>query len=192
MSVLVDAVIYERTTGEILCVRSGRESDIKYEAELNNAGVIIGTADINKHYVDITGVPFTIRERPVMNIKQSKATIKADGKDTVKITGLPIPCKITFGGISEGARLPEIMYEVTDGRLEWGTLLPQEYPISIEAFPFITWTGRIIALTLPVTEPAPTEDEVLHAQKMAETQEVREFILGVMEVLNVENNTQTK
>ena len=53
------------------------------------------------------------------------------------LSGLPIPCNISINGTA---------FDVKDGLLEMTTLLPGDYVIRAEAFPFVDWEGKVTAL----------------------------------------------
>lgn len=76
--------------------------------------------DIAAHYIH-DGAPV---RRHVMPVVQSGAAL----------TGLPAHCTVTINGAS---------YDVDDGCFEYVTPLPGSYPVSVEAWPYLTWEGVI-------------------------------------------------
>jgi hypothetical protein len=89
------------------------------------------------NYVDIAQSPPVVRRRPTMDIHQDKTAITANGVDAITLSGLPSPCGVKIGGTE---------YNVTDGVLEWSTLMPAAYSIEIEAFPYLDWKGEAKAV----------------------------------------------
>jgi hypothetical protein len=97
---------------------------------------IVGDYDIGTNYVNLTQSPPAITPRPSMPITQDRTTITADGDEVMTLSGLPIPCTVRIKGN---------VYDVPDGVLEWATLMPATYPITVEAFPYLNWEGEVTA-----------------------------------------------
>jgi hypothetical protein len=129
----VSATHYDPNTGKILGQRTGFYRDILSEPY----SYILGEGDSHTQYVDTTNALLTIRARPHMEAHPDKTTITADGEDTMTLSSLPISCTVTIGGT---------VYTVPDGVLEWSTLMPGEYPITISAFPYLDWEGKVTAI----------------------------------------------
>lgn len=127
--------IYERDTGRILSSIAVSEEVAEYMREQGEA-LIEGEGGDQEHFVDINASPPKIKERPVQQIRQDKTHIKADGKDKVTFSGLPKPCKIWVNFEA---------CECNDGVLELTSLLAGVHQIHVEAFPFQTWHGEVIA-----------------------------------------------
>lgn len=86
------------------------------------------------HYVDVkTG---EVLERPVITLRED-ATIKADGKDAVTVTGLPKPIVV---------KVDDIEYEITDGKIVFATTDAGAYQFVIDQWPYVPWTMRVTAL----------------------------------------------
>ena len=98
---------------------------------------VMGRHDTRTEYVDINGNVSKTLPRPAQGTRQDKTHIKADGEDMMTLSGLPIPCNISINGTA---------FDVKDGLLEMTTLLPGDYVIRAEAFPFADWEGKVTAL----------------------------------------------
>lgn len=86
------------------------------------------------HYVDVgTG---EILERPVITLHDD-ATIKADGKDSMTVTGLPKPIVV---------KVDDVEYEITDGKIVFATMDVGTYQFVIDQWPYVPWTMKVTAL----------------------------------------------
>jgi hypothetical protein len=106
-----------------------------YEAEGETLFQGEGTGGID--YIDLTQSPPVITPRPAMQVTQNTTAITADGSDAMTLSGLPEPCTVTIG---------DTVYNVSDGALEWATLMPATYQIRVEAFPYLGWEGEVTAI----------------------------------------------
>ena len=88
-------------------------------------------------YVDIGADPPKVKRRPPQETKMDKTTITSDGRDIVTLSNLPTPCEVEV--------LWEV-YNVDDGKFEWGTHMPGEYKILVRAFPYADWEGTVTAV----------------------------------------------
>jgi alpha-D-ribose 1-methylphosphonate 5-triphosphate diphosphatase PhnM len=129
----VSAAQYNPQTGAIKYIRTGIYRDILAEGE----AFVIGSANLHTDYIDLAQSPPAITPRPSMRITQDTSTITADGADTMTLSGLPAPCTVTIGNT---------VYDVPDGELEWGTLMPATSQIKVESFPYLNWEGEVAAI----------------------------------------------
>lgn len=124
---------YDENTGAIMGVwtfgddSSLQDVQFKYIEGAHN-GVV--------EYVQIQAGGAVAAPRPLQKTRQDKTHIKADGKDKVTFSGLPKPCKIWVNFEA---------CECNDGVLELTSLLAGVHQIHVEAFPFQTWHGEVIA-----------------------------------------------
>lgn len=114
---MANAIIYDISTGRIICVTTLREWDspmsneLLYEDAPDNIG---GT-----HYV----VSGEVVERPVMPLVITGNTI----------TGIPVGAELW---------LEDTMYTVDDGTVDIDFTYPGTYPVRISKFPFIDFIGE--------------------------------------------------
>ena len=129
----VSAVQYNPKTGMIIGLRYGFYGDIEQE----NHAFILGEADIIMDYVDVSLSPPVIKRRLEMQITQSKTRILSNGADAMALSSLPIPAQVQINSET---------YNVPDGELEWGTVMPATYKITVRAFPYLDWEGEVTAV----------------------------------------------
>jgi len=127
---------YDPKTGRIFSTVTVSE-DIAEHMQAQGEALIEGDGNDLEHFIDVSISPPKIRERPKQTTRQDKTHIKADGEDMMTLSGLPIPCNISINGTA---------FDVKDGLLEMTTLLPGDYVIRAEAFPFVDWEGKVTAL----------------------------------------------
>jgi hypothetical protein len=126
----ITAILYDPSTGRILASRSGTKKSVDME-ELPH---IAGDYDIEANYIDLSQSPPAVAPRPAMEIIQGKQSIAAGGTDAMTLSGLPVPCHVRIGSAE---------YGVTDGTLEWSSLMPAAYEIEVTAFPYLDWRGEV-------------------------------------------------
>lgn len=124
---------YDPETGMILGIRSGQKASL----DMEELPYVAGGYQAAEKYVDISRKPPFVRDRPAMAALQDKRTITADGEDFMTLSGLPRPCRVLIDSTE---------YEVSDGTLEWGTLMPGEYKITVTAWPYHDWEGEVTAV----------------------------------------------
>lgn len=124
----IAAVRYDPGTGEITGTRTGMLRDIENE----EYPYVIGMGCTEAQYVDLDTME--IRDRPAMAVTQDKRSIAAGGTDAMTLSGLPVPCHVRIGTAG---------YGVTDGELEWSSLMPAVYEIEVTAFPYLDWRGEV-------------------------------------------------
>lgn len=127
------ATLYVPETGALLGVRTGQ----RYAIERDQFPHVLGIYDFKTHYVDTCRVRPQVTRRPPQTVKLNKGKFVADGKDTLVLSGLPVPCAVQVG---------EHRYEVEDGELEWSTLMPGVYRIRVEEFPYLDWESEVTAI----------------------------------------------
>lgn len=86
------------------------------------------------HYFDIEADE--VKLRPTI-ARVDDSTIKADGKDTVTVTGLPKPIVV---------KVDETEYEITDGKIVFATTDAGTYHFVIDQWPYVPWTMKVTAL----------------------------------------------
>jgi hypothetical protein len=126
----ITAVLYDPDTGRILASRAGSRQSMGME----DLPHIAGDYDIGINYVDLTQSPPAVTPRPSMAVTQDKQSIAAGGTDAMTLSGLPVPCHVRIGTAG---------YGVTDGELEWSSLMPAVYEIEVTAFPYLDWRGEV-------------------------------------------------
>ena len=127
---------YDPKTGRILYSGENIPSIIDLLVERGES-IVPGEGNDSAHYVDIRQSPPVICPRPHQETRCDRTELVADGKDTLVLSGLPLPCAVQIG---------ERRYEVEDGELEWSTLMPGTYYIHVEAFPYLDWDAEVSAI----------------------------------------------
>jgi hypothetical protein len=126
--------IYDLHTGAVVSI--GCTPDALSQQGLgDNRGIIEGHADVHLDYVDPETAVIT--PRPFITTEPNQTTILADGNDMFLLAGLPVPCVVTVDADA---------YEITDGEFGFTTVLPGEYTVTVESFPYITRTWEVTAV----------------------------------------------
>lgn len=88
----------------------------------------------DQHYFDIQADEVKLKPTipPV-----DDTTIKADGSDTVTVTGLPKPIVV---------KVDETEYEIKDGKIVFATTDAGVYNFIIDQWPYMPWTMKVTAL----------------------------------------------
>lgn len=126
--------LFNRHTGAVIQIGCTPDA-IELQCVENSQGVVEGHADVYLDYVD--PVTITIMPRPLITAEPDKTTILADGNDMFLLAGLPVPCTVTVDADA---------YEITDGEFGFTTVLPGEYTVTVESFPYITRTWEVTAV----------------------------------------------
>lgn len=126
---------YAARTGQVMSVMDLPDDPAYYDANatLLHEGVVDGAT----HYF-AAGVPI---ERPQQNTVVDKAEIDVASQESAMLTNLPGDCRIAITGQEFHDELT-----VTDGALEFSAVLPGEYTIRVEAFPYLPWETSIRAI----------------------------------------------
>lgn len=124
--------IYDPATGEIERVQTDRSGRMTVEDFAAAGEAAIETAgDPGAQWVS-GGV---VTERPTLP-GFDKTSIAADGTDTAKLTGLPIPCTVVVDGDP---------ITVEDGELWISSTTAATYAVEVEAFPFLPYRAEVTA-----------------------------------------------
>lgn len=133
----VEATRYDPQSGRIIGLRGGLLRDVESEG----CPFVLGSGDGTTHYVDVNAEPPALLPRPRMPVVQSAKQIPADGVTYVKLSGIPRGAEVFIAGES---------CVVGDGELEWASLLPGRFPITISLFPWLDWKGEVSVVAGPV------------------------------------------
>ena len=128
---------YDAQTGRIEAHAGGTLSSILSDG----FPFVKGKYDQNEYYIDFSSGTPTPYKRPIMAIMQDKITITADGNDTMILSGLPMLCKVK---VENG--IYNAIYQVVDEVLEWATLMPATYKITVLSFPYQDWESEVVAI----------------------------------------------
>lgn len=82
-----------------------------------------------------------VKDRPDMPITVGRRTIKAGGKDSTVISGIPRAAKIAIYAVGR------LLHEATDtDQLEIAIPVPCTYTVKIDLWPYKTWAADIEAI----------------------------------------------
>lgn len=122
----VKATIYNTVTGEVeLAVEASDKETILAQPRGANTAIHWGEAytDGTIYFARDLAVP-----RPRMGLIVKPGLIILKGK-LITVTNIPENCKVTYPG---GVTI------IKDGRAEWGSVVPGEYVLNFELFPYIS------------------------------------------------------
>lgn len=129
----IEATSYDPRTGRIDGHHCGQLENV----ELNAQAYVLGYYDGRVYYIETAAMPHFAKYRPEQKTSLSRNTVDANGQDLIIFSNLPAPCAVNIG---------EHRYEVEDGVLEWGTLMPGTYRVRVEAFPYLDWETEVTAV----------------------------------------------
>ena len=121
--------IYRKADGAIEGVYSGPKDTIQLQLKDNQYGHR-GNYPDNEWYFDLKDQ--VMREQPEIPAKLNKTTLKADGTDSIVITGLPTN-DLNKNPIETEVRVNGTVYQVSGGELELTVDAPGEYRITCRA-----------------------------------------------------------
>lgn len=129
--VYYEATMYQKETGRITMNKQCPLDGLECEPE----PYILGTFHHATHYIaGASGDNPHAEERPRQNTQQD-ATVITPGVPVV-LSSLPYPsCVVRIAGQE---------YVVDDGVLEWQTHQTGVYDITVEAFPYLDWHGKVV------------------------------------------------
>lgn len=130
----LEASLYDERTGRITVNLIGTVDVLGAQG----FPYVLGRYESDTHYIVNTqphGRP-TPKERPAQTTEQD-ATVTTPGVPVV-LSSLPRPgCEVRIAGQR---------YTVEDGVLEWSTSQPGVYAITVKAFPYLDWNGKVEVL----------------------------------------------
>lgn len=97
--------------------------------------------DINRSYVDIgggSGGGDDIKDRPIMPLVISGATILANGHDAFTVIGIPPGATLSYDGSAP--------VQIGDTSLEIAVDIAGTYTLLIECWPYLPWSGSFEAV----------------------------------------------
>lgn len=103
-------------------------------------------SNVETDYVAVMGEQAIVARRPdlVVFVEDDKTTIRAGGKDSTTLTGLPDPCQIIVDDPDPAVETQT--YEVTGGGFIFAADDPGVYTIEVRRWPFLPWKVEITAL----------------------------------------------
>jgi len=123
----MEYTIFDKKTGA--CFR-GYSGHIPNKQLRNNESFVEGHYPEDTYYIDLTSGDPT--EKPQIQPELNKTEVKADGQDSIVISGLPTD-DLNGNTIDTIVRVDSGKYPVPDGELEFTVDAPGEYKINIRA-----------------------------------------------------------
>ena len=130
-------ILYDMDTGEIVGTLHCSENLVSSNIALlpNGVGCFQFDADVTgeTYYYDLAN---SLVPRPEITAALNKASMFADGLDSIIISGLPVPCEL---------EIEEVTYDVPDGDFEFTTTLAGTYTIIARSFPYLEKSWEVTA-----------------------------------------------
>lgn len=103
---------------------------------------MLGDADDALSYIviDAAGIP-AIVPRPTMDPGWNNLPLRSNGQDVTRLLNLPDPCTVVYEG--PGFRQEG---EVVGGVAELTTDVAGLHKVTVQAWPYLDWTGEIDAI----------------------------------------------
>jgi hypothetical protein len=122
--------VYDTQTGKIVKHISSVSLNDAFSVLNTPVGCAIydGEVDSEVFYI-LDGTP---TERPAISLTVSATELDISASETATISGLPIPCDVSFSG-----PITLDPATVTDGELEFSADIPGGYTLTFSAFPYL-------------------------------------------------------